>query len=158
VLFGDDGFGPALIAQLRERPDIPAGVLIEDVGTGVRDLLFDILLSDERPGMIIVADAASKPDRRPGEVFELPVAEIQEDKSNDFSVHHFPSINLLRELAECGGVKVKVLAVQVARIPEDVMLGLSNEVEAALPEACDRIVHMLREIQTNKSLIADYNG
>ncbi len=142
VLFGDDGFGPAAVSLLQEQGGIPDGVWLEDVGTGVRDLLFDMMLSQVRPRMIIILDAARKAGRRPGEVFEMNVGDFEAEKCNDFSVHHFPSINLLKELAEAGGVEVKVIAVQAADIPDEVRPGLSKEVQAALHDAC----HLVRGI------------
>jgi coenzyme F420 hydrogenase subunit delta len=42
ILWGDDGFGPAVIQCLNEQYRLPADVLALDVGTSIRDLLFDL--------------------------------------------------------------------------------------------------------------------
>ena len=100
---GDDGFGPAVIERLHTGHTLPASVWVEDVGTSIRDILFDLLLASQKPKMILIIDAARQDGRPPGELFELAVDEIAAEKVNDFSVHHFPSLNLLQELSETGG-------------------------------------------------------
>ena len=137
ILMGDDGFGPEVIACLQTRHSLPSSVWAEDVGTSIRDILFDLLLAPQKPKMILIIDAAKQDGRPPGELFELPVDQIASEKVNDFSVHHFPSLNLLKELAELGDVEVRVLTVQVANLPEEIQAGLSPAVAAAIPLACD---------------------
>ncbi len=137
TLMGDDGFGPAVIECLQTCHTLPASVWVEDVGTSIRDILFDLLLAPRKPKMILIIDAARQDGRPPGELFELPVDQIALEKVNDFSVHHFPSLNLLKELSETSGVEVRVLTVQVVCLPEEIQPGLSPAVEAAIPLACD---------------------
>ena len=67
-LFGDDGFGPAVIDHLLANYRIPDDVYVMDVGTGARKLLLTISLSDERPRLIILVDAVDK-GKVPGELF-----------------------------------------------------------------------------------------
>lgn len=73
ILWGDDGFGPAVIQRLQEHYRLPADVLAMDVGTSIRDILFDLVLSDKKPRQIFIIDAVEYPDRQPGEVFEIPL-------------------------------------------------------------------------------------
>ena len=47
ILWGDDGFGPAVIAHLKEHYLLPDDVLALDVGTSIRDILFDLILSEK---------------------------------------------------------------------------------------------------------------
>jgi coenzyme F420 hydrogenase subunit delta len=137
TLMGDDGFGPAVIERLQTRHTLPASVWLEDVGTSIRDILFDLLLAPQKPHMILIIDAAKQDGRPAGELFELPVDQIALEKVNDFSVHHFPSLNLLKELSETSGVEVRVLTVQVTCLPEEIQADLSPAVAAAIPLACD---------------------
>jgi coenzyme F420 hydrogenase subunit delta len=137
TLMGDDGFGPAVVERLQTCHTLPSSVWVEDVGTSIRDILFDLLLAAQKPQMILIIDAARQDGRPPGELFELPVDEIASEKVNDFSVHHFPSLNLLQELAETAGVEVRILTVQVKCLPEEIQAGLSPAVAAAIPAACD---------------------
>ncbi|NLI83680.1 MAG: hydrogenase maturation protease [Deltaproteobacteria bacterium] len=144
VLFGDDGFGPAVVEHLNRRCVLPPWVRAEDVGTGVRDLLFDLLLSERRPQRIFVVDAVHGSGRNPGELLEVPMDAVSPEKSNDFSVHHFPSLNLLRELAEVDGLELCILGAQVKEIPSVVRPGLSPEVAAAVPRAVDWLLERIR--------------
>jgi coenzyme F420 hydrogenase subunit delta len=143
TLMGDDGFGPAVIECLQTRHTLPSSVWVEDVGTSIRDILFDLLLAPQKPQMILIIDAARQDGRPPGELFELPVDGIAAEKVNDFSVHHFPSLNLLKELSATAGVEVRVLTVQVKCLPEEIQAGLSPEVAAAIPLACDWALRLI---------------
>ena len=92
-LIGDDGFGPAVVEQLLQRKThLPIGVHVADVGTGVREYLFDYLLSEnERPQHLIIVDAIDREDRKPGEVFEIDPSSVPAKKLHDFSLHQFPT-------------------------------------------------------------------
>ena len=68
ILFGDDGFGPAVVRELQESYVLPEDVLALDVGTSVREILFDILLSERRPERLIIVDAVDR-GREPGALF-----------------------------------------------------------------------------------------
>ncbi len=144
-LLGDDGFGPAVIARLHEGFSLPPYAFAADVGTSAGDLLFDFLLSPTKPTHLFIVDAMSQPGRSPGELFEVDIEGIQDTKAADFSLHQFPSVNLLKELQDPGGVVVRILAVQIGSIPEEVRPGLSREVSRAVGEACQ---WLLREIET----------
>jgi coenzyme F420 hydrogenase subunit delta len=76
VLFGDDGFGPSVARYFQQNFEIPSNVCVIDAGLTVRKILFDIILSDERPRKIIIVDAVDI-GRAPGEVFDL---DIEEDR------------------------------------------------------------------------------
>lgn len=144
TLFGDDGFGPAVIARLEAEGGLPAGALAVDAGTAARELLFDLLLSDRRPGRLIIVDACRLPHLAPGQVVELGLDQLEPAKSNDFSVHHFPSLNLLEELDRRGGVEVRLVALGGAQVPDEVRPGLSPEAAAAVPRACAWIREQLQ--------------
>ncbi len=140
ILFGDDGFGPAVVSRLNEKYQLPGDVLALDMGTSIRDTLFDLALSETKPQKLIIVDAVEYPDRKPGEVFEIPVEGIPEKKTADFSLHQFPTVNILQEIKDHTGVEVKVLVGRVQEIPEEVQPGLSKTMEAAVAEACERIL------------------
>jgi len=135
TLFGDDGFGPEVVQRLKRETPLPDGVAVEDVGTSIGDILFDLALSPEGPRSIWIVDAVRVQGRSPGEVFELEIEDIPQEKRADFSMHQFPAINLLRELRSQGGVEIRVLAVQSEELPSEVKPGLSGSVRAAVPEA-----------------------
>ncbi|MDP3181451.1 MAG: hydrogenase maturation protease [Desulfobaccales bacterium] len=140
ILFGDDGFGPAVVQRLIKTQALPPDVLVLDVGTSIRDILFNLLLSEKKPEKLIIVDAVDFPNRKPGEVFDIPVEAIPEKKTADFSLHQFPTVNMLQELKDHTRVDVKILVAQAAEIPEEVKPGLSPAMSGAIEEACRRIV------------------
>ncbi len=141
VLFGDDGLGPAVIAELERRVDRATRerVCLLDAGTAARTVLFDVLIGERRPWRIVVIDAVDA-GRPPGEVFRLALDELPESKLDDFSMHQLPASNLLRELRDGCGVSVEILACQVQAIPSEVSPGLSDPVQRAIPRICQTVL------------------
>ena len=144
ILLGDDGFGPAVIQRLEEAYTLPPEVLALDVGTAIRDLLFNLLLDEKKPLKLIIVDAVDYPDRHPGEVFEIPVDGIPTQKVGDFSLHQFPTVNLLQELKEHTQIDIRIIVAQIVSIPDGVQPGLSPAVAGAVAVACERIWPFLR--------------
>ena len=140
LLFGDDGFGCALVEYVESHHRVPDDVCIRDAGTGVRSLLFTLCLSSARPKRLLIVDALDA-GRAPGELFELDPARIPPIKLDDFSMHQIPTSNLLRELQETCGVEVRVLACQTGELPKEISPGLSPPVQAALARAAEWLVH-----------------
>ncbi|MDD5642281.1 MAG: hydrogenase maturation protease [Syntrophales bacterium] len=143
ILFGDDGFGPAVVNYLQENHPLPVDVMVMDVGTSIRDLLFDLMLSERKPQKIIIIDAVDFPDHQPGEVFEIPVDAIPPKKTADFSLHQFPTVNMLQELQEHTRVEIHIVVAQVKEVPEEVKPGLTPVVEGAIKVAAARILSIL---------------
>ena len=114
-----------------------------DAGTGIREMLFDLVLMARRPEVIFIVDAAFESGRRSGEIFEMDINRIAPKKMNDFSLHMFPSINLLKDLQDGARVKIRVLAVQAESMPEEIRQGLSDSVKAAVPEACQWLLRQV---------------
>jgi coenzyme F420 hydrogenase subunit delta len=83
------------------------------------------------------------PGRQPGEVFEIGVDDISPQKTADFSLHQFPTVNMLKELKDYTQVDIHILVAQVMEIPEEVRPGLSAQVTAVIPEVCERILKNL---------------
>ncbi|MBI5208575.1 MAG: hydrogenase maturation protease [Elusimicrobia bacterium] len=131
VMIGDDGLGPTFIKHLQDRGGVPGHVGLLDAGTGVRSLLFGMVLSDPKPRRIVVVDAVDV-GRPPGEVFEIELDAVPPQKSDDFSLHQLPTSNMLKELRDQCGVEVRVIAVQVSFLPQELQAGLSAPVEGSL--------------------------
>jgi len=140
ILFGDDGFGCAVVDYVETHYRVPEEVCLLDAGTGVRKLLFTLCLSSARPQRLLILDAIDA-GRGPGEIFEIDPAEIPPVKLDDFSMHQLPTSNLLRELQESCGVEVRVLACQTGLLPEEISQGLSKAVSGAVPEAAEWLVY-----------------
>jgi len=134
VLFGDDGFGCAVVEYVNSHHRVPMDVCVLDTGTGVRNLLFTLLLSPMRPRRLLIVDALDA-GRAPGELFDVDPTEIPAIKQDDFSMHQIPTSNLLRELQETCGVEVRVLACQTGPLSSEICPGLSPPLQAAVPRA-----------------------
>jgi len=136
VLLEDDGFGPTVAQYLQRNFTAPDDVCVLDVGTSVREILFDTVLSDKKPSKIVIVDAMDC-NREPGELFALDIDSIPHVKLDDFSMHQLPTSNLLRELRDLCGIEVIVIACQVATMCDRVNPGLSSPVEAAVKPAAE---------------------
>ena len=150
TLFGDDGFGPKVIQNLNENYIFPDYVLPLDAGTGIRDYIFDLLLMEEKPKQIFVIDAVTVTGKKTGELFEMNLVDVPKEKLSDFSLHQSPSSNLLSELKELG-VDVRVYCVHTDNVPNFIEPGLSDEVEKAIPEACEWIDHQIKHQINNEA-------
>ena len=140
LLFGDDAFGP-LVAQRLAEEGVPQDTAAVDAGTGVRDILFDILLLETKPEKVVIVDALDI-HKAPGTVFLVDLEQIPCNKLDDFSLHQVPTSNMLRELKESCNIEVVVVACQPAFIPDEIKMGISPEVRSAIGEA----VRLIREI------------
>jgi coenzyme F420 hydrogenase subunit delta len=134
ILYGDDGFGPA-VAQRLESAGLPADIAVMDVGTGVRKILFNLLFSERHPELVVVVDAVDR-GWPPGELRWIDLEQIPANKTDDFCLHQAPTSNLLRELRDEAGLPVEVLACQSKWIPKEMESGFSPEVGAAVERAC----------------------
>ena len=162
VLFGDDGFGPAVAERINARGAVPDWAVVIDAGTAVREFLFDMILSERRPRLVVVVDAVDlrvdagdavdlrvdgvDPNRKHGEVFEISLDDIPRVKISEFSLHQAPTSNLLQELQEVADVRVAVIACQVEGIPEEMSEKISPAVTTAIGQAAELIAErFLRE-------------
>ena len=143
ILFGDDGFGPAVIEHLERNYKIPDNIFVLDAGTGVREILFDLILSERKPRKVVIVDSVEIEGKEPGNVFEIPIEAIPDNKIDDFSMHQLPTSNLLKELKELCDVDVTIIACQTKHIPGEVKRGLSSEVRDSIPEVCNIIMKMI---------------
>ncbi len=137
-LLGDDGFGPEVIACLRDHCRIPDGVVLLDAGTGISRLLFDIALAPRKPRRLIVVDAM-RLGLAPGTVSVVSLDKL-ENQVRSFSAHQEPTSQLLKELRELVGIEVVMLVAEPEFMPEEVSPGLSPALREAVPKACEIIV------------------
>jgi coenzyme F420 hydrogenase subunit delta len=138
TLFGDDGFGSEVANTLMTKYDFSPAVHIVDAGTSVRDMLFDILLSEEKPGQIIIVDVCDI-GLLPGTIAEIPLSALTPAKISDFSLHQFPTTNLLKEIRDNAKINLKIFVVQPGEIPKEVSPGLSVFVQKAVLSMCETI-------------------
>jgi len=141
ILYGDDGFGPNVAEYLENACRIPSHVDVVNAGTGVREMLFDLVISEQRPKKIIVIDAIEA-NKKPGEVFKIPLEGMPAHKTDDFSIHHMPTTNMLKELRDHCDVDVIVIVAQVESIPGEVKPGLSKALMEAVGVAAEEVLRI----------------
>ncbi|HJJ89263.1 MAG TPA: coenzyme F420-reducing hydrogenase, FrhD protein [Methanocorpusculum sp.] len=144
-LFGDDGFGPAVIRALSEYK-LPDNVKAMDVGLGGPHLVFSMIEPKETKKLIIVdcMDFGGKP----GELTKIPADLLPESKQERYMDAH--SGNLLDPISRLKEkMDIIILGCQPAYIPapdsEDFALELSPEVQGAIPKTVNVI---LKEIES----------
>jgi coenzyme F420 hydrogenase subunit delta len=142
VLFGDDGFGPAVIERLQTDYRLPDKMVAVDAGTAAGEILLDALLGEETPGTLIIVDAMDF-GREPGTVEEIPLEALPVNKRADFSVHQFPAFDILKELKERRGVDLRLLGCQVESLPQEICQGLSARVSRAVGKTAKYIFEMV---------------
>jgi len=143
TLFGNDGFGPEVVDYLTANYELPDSVLVVDAGTGIKDFVFDLLLVEQKPELVIVIDAVTMEGRKQGEVFEINLSAVPREKLSDFSLHQAPSSNLLSQLQE-RGIEVKIIAMQTKSIPNEVSPGLCPMAKKAIKVAAEKIIGELK--------------
>lgn len=143
TLFGNDGFGPEVVNEINASHTLPDSVLVLDAGTGIRDLVFDLLLVENPPKLIIVVDAVTFEDREQGEVFDIEVSSVPREKLADFSLHQSPTSNLLSQMSE-RGIDVKIVAMNTEFIPNEISPGLCPKAKKAVKEAASRVIRELK--------------
>jgi len=141
ILFGDDGFGSSVAERLGTCGLLPENVSVIDAGTSVREILFDLILSEQRPRKIIVVDAVDA-KKKPGEIFRIDLEELPENKTDGYTLHEMPTSNLLRELKDLCHVEVDIVAGQVEVLPDTVRPGLSNALGRSVLLAAEEVLKL----------------
>lgn len=143
ILYGDDGFGPKVVEALNAEDSLGDGVACLDAGTSVRPLLFDLILSDNPPERVIVVDITTDEDIEPGQVKEIDVSQVDPKKIGDFSMHQFPTTNLLKELQDSTDIKLNILVARAVNVPDKMYEGLTPEMEHGVSLAVSRIKEII---------------
>ena len=137
ILFEDDGFGPAVTVALEEyfkEHELPENVLILDAGTGGPHYIFS--LPNEMWKKLIIVDIVDY-GAEPGTLRIFDVNELPEGSYEN--VHSWPVNQPLHELND--SVEIMVIGCQPESISApDVKLGLTNNVENAIPKAIQIIL------------------
>ncbi|QYZ79447.1 coenzyme F420-reducing hydrogenase, FrhD protein [Methanofollis formosanus] len=138
-LFADDGFGPAVVEEL-QKFDLPEKVKVIDGGLGGPHYLFTLMAhSDEPVKKLIVVDIADF-GGEPGTLVHLTPEDLPPGSYRD--VHSWNMVEPLQLLKD--RVKITIVGCQPKRVTEpNVELGLSDEVEKAIPKA---VRYVLKEI------------
>jgi hydrogenase maturation protease len=142
----DDGFGGAVAAKLEQRA-LPPEVAVFDFGTGGLDLAYEVMRGYDA---LILIDV-SRQGGEPGTLYVMDADEQDVDAGIEdgqlINPHGMDPQTVLRFVKTLGGWpgKVVVIACEPA-VVEEMGMGLSDEVEAAVDGAVDVVIKTLQEL------------
>jgi len=139
-LFGDDGFGPAVIEEM-EKLSLPDNVKIQDAGLGGPHFIFTLLDPDVTKKLIIV-DCA-KWGAKPGEIRTFQVRDLPPGAYRD--AHSWDLMEPLQRLDDRMDITVIGCQGSVDLNPDspEFKEGLSEEVREAVPKAIRMILEII---------------
>jgi len=139
ILLGDEGVGVRVIEQLFSHP-LPDEIEVIDGGTAG----YELINFFEGKEKVIIVDAV-KTDDTPGSVYKLDLSVVQEDETVQLSLHQIGLKNVFK-MASMMDLNPEVTLVGI--VPKDYQdynIGLSEEVEKAIPLAIETV---LKEIES----------
>jgi hydrogenase maturation protease len=143
IFLGDDGFGSEVMRHVCNQVDGSGGVRATDYGIGGMHLAYDLL---EDWDSLVLVDAI--PNRgSPGKVHVFEADHESPDAPAGLDAHSMDPVAVFASLRALGGTPPRTIVVgcEVADVNEG--MGLSEPVEAAVPEAVRAVestVAMLR--------------
>lgn len=145
----DDGFGGQVVKRLQDR-ELPEGVQVIDFGTGGLDLAYEVMSGY---GALILVDV-SRQGGEPGTLYVMEVDEASVDAGiedgDTINPHAMDPQTVLRFVKTVGGWPGKVLVVACEpNEVEEVGIGLSPEVEAAVAAAVELVEQTIGEIRAD---------
>lgn len=150
IFFGDDAFGVEVIRELTKSP-LPEGVNAVDFGIRSYDLAYAIM--DEYAATILV-DITTRGEP-PGTVYLI---ELDQEKIGDLEGtvpdgHSLDPVAVLRLTQSLGGQieSLYLVACEPAVLEsEDGRIGLSEPVQAAVPEAVRTIRRLVNKLRSER--------
>jgi hydrogenase maturation protease len=154
IFLGDDAFGVEVFQRLAAR-SMPEGVRVVDFGIRGLDLTYALL---EKWDIVILVDAALR-GHTPGTLYVIeptsvtPVDLTARDESPGnplIDAHGMDPMKVLRAVSMMGGTLKQLLVVGCEPAPfnsdEEMQMGLSPAVEAALPGAVELIESLVAKM------------
>jgi len=133
ILLGDEGVGVRVAEQLISHP-LPDSVEVIDGGTAG----YELLNFFEGREKVIIVDAVKTEDI-PGSVYKVDLSILEEDDTMHLSLHQIGLKNVFK-MASLMDINPEVTLVGI--VPKDYQsykIGLSKEVEKAIPCAIEAI-------------------
>ncbi len=142
-LFGDDGFGPAVIREIERRGWEHPDVEVLDAGSGAPQNVFSLIDEDSRVEYMVVVDAVDV-GAEPGTLLEFGPEDLDPDRRVvPVDAHGWSVESALLDLNERVGIDFRILGCQVKELPiPEVRPGLSDPVRKAVPKAADRAIEL----------------
>jgi hydrogenase maturation protease len=138
ILLGDEGVGVRVAEQLLSHP-LPDEIEVIDGGTAG----YELINFFEGKEKVIIVDAVKTNDT-PGSVYKMDLSLVQEDETVQLSLHQIGLKNVFK-MASLMDLNPEVTLVGI--VPKDYQdynIGLSEEVEKAIPLAIETV---LKEIE-----------
>jgi hydrogenase maturation protease len=139
ILLGDEGVGVRVVEQLLSH-SFPEEIEVIDGGTAG----YELINFFEGKEKVIIVDAV-KTDDTPGSVYKMDLSVVQEDETVQLSLHQIGLKNVFK-MASMMDLNPEVTLIGI--VPKDYQdynIGLSDEVEKAIPLAIETV---LKEIET----------
>jgi len=146
IFLGDDGFGVEVARRLAGR-ELPEGVEVKDFGIRGLDLAYALQDGYE---LVVFVDATPRGEK-PGTVY-LIEPEIEEDGEVSLDTHGMDPVKVIKLARALGAEPARTLVVgcepQVVVSGEDyddMLMGLSEPVRAAVEEAVKLVESLVKE-------------
>jgi len=139
ILLGDEGVGVRVAEQLLSH-SLPKGVEVIDGGTAG----YELINFFEGKEKVIIVDAVKTNDT-PGSVYKLDLALVQEDETVQLSLHQI-GLKSVFKMASLMDLNPEVTLVGI--VPKDYQdynIGLSDEVEKAIPLAIETVLQEIKK-------------
>ncbi len=142
-LFGDDGFGPAVVREIERRGWSHPDAEVIDAGAGAPQNVFSLIDEDSRVEFIVVVDAVDVGEE-PGTLLEFGPEDLDpEARIIPVDAHGWSVEAALLELHERVGVEFRIVGCQVKELPiPEIKPGMSEPVRRAVPRAADRAIEL----------------
>ncbi len=153
IFLADDGFGVAVARRLAER-DLPGGVRVVDFGIRGMDLVYELL---EDYAAVIFVDTAQRGER-PGTLYLIEPHVAEGEVTLD--THGMDPVKVIALARALGArpARTYLVACEPAVLgspdDEDVVVGLSAPVRAAVDEAVTMVESLLADINSSAPALA----
>jgi hydrogenase maturation protease len=148
---GDDGFAGEVAKRLRAR-ELPGDVAVADFGTGGLDLAYEVMRGYEA---LVLVDV-SRQGGKPGTLYVMEVdpdaIETGIEDGAQIDPHGMDPETVLRFVKATGGWpgQVVVIACEPEQV-EEVGIGLTRSVAAAVEDAADLVAQTVEELRCMSS-------
>lgn len=147
----DDAFGAEVARRLQAR-ELPDGVSVMDAGTSGLDLAYEVM----RGYSALVIIDVSRQGGTPGTLYVMDVepddVPATIDDGENIDPHSMDPMNMLRFVRVVGSWpgRVQVIACEPENV-EEIGLGLSPVVEAAVERAITLVMETIAELRTDEA-------
>lgn len=138
-LFGDDGFGPAVVEELKKL-QLPDNVKVIDAGLGGPHFLFTLMGDAEEPvKKLIIVDCADF-GGNPGDVTLISPDDLPPGSYRD--AHSWDLAEPLQRLKH--NIEITIVGCQPSRVmSHEFEIGLTEEVEGAIPKTVRTVLELI---------------